>query len=194
MTQASMRRIRLADMHSQPWRNGGGRTRELLAWPQGDDWHWRVSVANVDADGTFSAYPSVRRDFAVLRGAGVTLTIAGRMKTIAAGDEPLAFDGVLAPDCRLVDGATQDLNLMCRGIAGGMARAYRGRPWRPVSPFGGLYATAPGLLQAGTQRWPVEADTLCWFDALPPELRFDAPQDAPAYWIAVGTLPPGAPR
>jgi hypothetical protein len=40
----------------------------------------------------------------------------------------------------------------------------------------------------------VEADTLCWFDALPPELRFDAPQEAPAYWIAVGTLPPGAPR
>jgi len=29
-----------------PWRNGGGVTRELLAWPDSKDWALRVSVAD----------------------------------------------------------------------------------------------------------------------------------------------------
>ena len=57
----------------QPWRNGGGVTRELLAWPDGGDWRVRVSVADIDADGPFSAFPGVERWFAVLEGAGVAL-------------------------------------------------------------------------------------------------------------------------
>jgi uncharacterized protein len=192
MSEYSMRRIRLADVAAQRWRNGSGRTRQLLAYPPGADWAWRVSVADIDADGPFSAYPGVRRDLAMLRGAGVYLTITGHGHTLAPGDEPLVFDGAPAPDCRLFDGSTQVLNLMRRGPAGGIAHALRGRPWRPISPCGGLYATTRGVLQAGTQRWPVEADTLCWFEVLPDELRFDAPQPAAAYWIALGTRQSGA--
>ena len=33
-----------------PWRNGGGVTRELLAWPDSKDWALRVSVADVAAE------------------------------------------------------------------------------------------------------------------------------------------------
>ena len=51
------------------WRNGGGRTRELLAWPDAADWKVRVSVADVESDGPFSAFPGVQRWFAVLEGA-----------------------------------------------------------------------------------------------------------------------------
>mgnify|MGYP000415291841 CR=1 FL=1 len=41
-------------MAPQPWRNGGGFTRELLAWPSADDWQLRISVAEIARDGAFS--------------------------------------------------------------------------------------------------------------------------------------------
>jgi environmental stress-induced protein Ves len=37
--------VQLADVAVMPWRNGGGVTRELAAWPARDAWHWRMSVA-----------------------------------------------------------------------------------------------------------------------------------------------------
>ncbi len=37
----------------QPWRNGGGQTRELLAWPTGADWKLRISRADIESDGRF---------------------------------------------------------------------------------------------------------------------------------------------
>ena len=38
----------LAGAAAQPWRNGGGITRELLAWPvASDQWALRVSVAQI---------------------------------------------------------------------------------------------------------------------------------------------------
>ena len=37
-------------VEATPWRNGGGVTRELLAWPHGADWRVRISVAEIDAD------------------------------------------------------------------------------------------------------------------------------------------------
>jgi environmental stress-induced protein Ves len=40
-----------------PWKNGGGVTRELLAWPGGGDWQVRISVAEIEADGPFSSFP-----------------------------------------------------------------------------------------------------------------------------------------
>ena len=45
MTQ--VRQVRLADCAFVPWRNGVGRTRELLAWPTAADWLVRVSVAEI---------------------------------------------------------------------------------------------------------------------------------------------------
>jgi uncharacterized protein len=53
-----MRVIELAQVEPRPWRNGGGVTRELLAWPGGDDWALRLSVAEIERDGPFSAFRS----------------------------------------------------------------------------------------------------------------------------------------
>ena len=49
--------VALADVPAQAWRNGGGTMRELLAWPDASDWQLRVSVAEIEADGPFSAFP-----------------------------------------------------------------------------------------------------------------------------------------
>ena len=107
--------VSLADMAATPWRNGGGVTRELVAWPPQGEWQWRMSVAEVEASGPFSRFEDVQRWFAVLRGAGVALDMGGERHTVTAGSAPLAFDGAAPTQCTLLDGATQDFNLMVRG-------------------------------------------------------------------------------
>ena len=112
----TLQRVRLGDCPPQPWRNGGGLTRELLAWataahdtaagpgttPPG--WTVRVSVAEITRDGPFSPYPGVDRAFAVLEGRGVVLAWPQGDTVCRPGDEALRFDGAQAPGCRLVDG------------------------------------------------------------------------------------------
>ena len=58
-----------------PWRNSGGVTRELLRWPDTDNWLWRISVAEVASDGAFSHFAGVQRWLAILSGTGVRLTM-----------------------------------------------------------------------------------------------------------------------
>lgn len=110
----SWNQVQLADVRATPWRNGGGVTRELAAWPDAQHWVWRMSVAEVASDGPFSRFDGVARWFAVLSGAGVRLTVDGRTDTLTSDSAPFAFDGSAAVDCRLVDGPTQDFNLMTR--------------------------------------------------------------------------------
>ena len=138
--------VRLQEATAQPWRNGGGVTRELLAWaaprladtregPQVPlaDWAVRVSVADISQDGPFSAFPGIDRCFAVLEGDGVVLTLRGKDVHLTPAGEPLAFDGAQAPGCRLINGPTRDLNLMVRQSAGRawMQRAVAGQSWPP---------------------------------------------------------------
>ncbi len=106
--------VPLAEVAPSRWRNGGGVTRELLAWPDSADWVWRMSVAEVAASGPFSHFDGVRRWFAVLGGAGVRLTIDGHSHELTDSSAPLCFDGASAVHCQLLDGATQDFNLMLR--------------------------------------------------------------------------------
>ncbi|MGE0498503.1 MAG: HutD family protein [Ramlibacter sp.] len=107
--------VSLADVRPQPWKNGGGTTRMLLAWPSPADWRVRLSVAEVASDGPFSCFDGVQRCFAVLSGAGVRLDVGGVLHTLTAASEPLVFDGAVAVGCTLMDGATLDFNLMARG-------------------------------------------------------------------------------
>jgi uncharacterized protein len=111
------------------WANGGGWTRTLLAWPDPQHWAVRVSVADVETAGPFSAYPGVDRWFAVLEGGAVRLTTAGRAQTLVrvGDDEMHAFSGDETTDCELLAGATRDLNLMVRRAdARATVRALRG--------------------------------------------------------------------
>jgi environmental stress-induced protein Ves len=103
---------------SEPWANGGGRTRTLIAWPEPRRWRLRISVADVEAAGPFSVFPGVDRWFAVLDGDGVRLRTAGRAPAIVqASDEALhAFPGDDATDCELLGGPTRDLNVMRRRL------------------------------------------------------------------------------
>ena len=106
--------VKLEEVTSTPWRNGGGVTRELAAGPSADDWTWRMSVAEVGQSGPFSKFEGVDRWFAVLDGAGVQLDVAGKSYALTSSEPPFFFDGATPVDCRLLDGKTVDFNLMVR--------------------------------------------------------------------------------
>ena len=119
-----MRVLRAADRIATPWKNGGGVTREVAAFPPGagmDDFGWRISLADVAADGPFSAFAGVDRVLTVIEGAGLVLDVGGRMLALDASSPPLAFAGEAAVEARLTDGPIRDLNLMVR------RGAWRGR-------------------------------------------------------------------
>jgi environmental stress-induced protein Ves len=147
----SLEVIHVYEVVPQPWRNGGGRTRELWTWPSADAWWVRVSMADIEQDGPFSAFPGVDRWLALVEGAGVVLQLPGGEETLARDSDPLAFDGALAPMCRLLDGATRDLNLMSRQELGrsSMKRVRSGDERLPEASLCAVFTTEPLRLQVG---------------------------------------------
>ena len=117
-----MRLIRFADLTVQPWKNGGGATREVAAAKDTDQapgFAWRLSIATVDRDGPFSFFPGVDRTLVLLEGGGLSLHIEGRADPIALlpGDQ-WSFPGETRVDGRVTAGATLDFNVMtARGVA-----------------------------------------------------------------------------
>ncbi|WP_432563370.1 HutD/Ves family protein [Kineococcus sp. SYSU DK003] len=75
-----MRTVSYDDVPDQPWRNGGGTTRELHR-----DGRWRLSIATITAPGEFSVFPGVDRTFVVARGR-LVLTVAGVAHPLGPGD------------------------------------------------------------------------------------------------------------
>ncbi len=155
--------IRLCDVKPTPWRNGGGVTRELLAWPQtrlsAQDWAWRASVAEVAQSGSFSSFPGVQRWFAVLSGDGVRLAVDRQMHELRNIDPPLCFDGEAQTGCELLGGATQDFNLMVQGGASAHLQRVNGHSVLTIKTpkIIALYAiNTPATLRFGTQKYALE--------------------------------------
>lgn len=188
--------IHLNDCPAQPWRNGGGQTRELLAWPAPSNWRLRISVADVAQDGPFSLYEGVQRHLAVWQGAGLQLRCGADEQTLALtpASPPWAFSGEQAVSASLIDGPVRDLNLMLRGLPGGLTAAVAHQAWAPGCRAAGLFANQPGRCWArpltassAVLSWPLPAQTLCWFDPAPAELWWapDEPASAAAraWWL-----------
>lgn len=160
--------LAVAEVPAQPWRNGGGLTRELLTWPPGAaDWQLRLSVADIEADGPFSAFAGVQRHFVVLKGAGVWLGEGATQRRLGPEDEPFCFAGEEAPACRLIAGPTVDLNLMLRRDAGRAqllpVQAGTGQRPPPGSHWRGLFCADAALLQRpGQAALTLAAMSLCW--------------------------------
>lgn len=122
MSALSVRIIASNHYRRERWRNGAGWTREIariaIAAPQleldaDDPWDVRLSIAEIEQDAPFSAFPGIDRELVLLAGNGLSLDFEDD------GSVPLApphgrhrFAGERAVAGRLTDGRTLDFNLM----------------------------------------------------------------------------------
>ena len=106
-----MRLILPSAFHTQPWKNGGGITHEIARADRDGQLLWRLSIAEVAADGPFSAFPGLSRILTVIEGAGLHLdTAESRLDALPLA--PLAFSGDLPVASRLIAGPIRDFNVI----------------------------------------------------------------------------------
>ncbi|MFJ8823353.1 HutD family protein [Streptomyces sp. NPDC102467] len=117
MIDPVVRPLPAADRTPVAWKNGGGVTREIAGSPPGAstaDFLWRVSLAEVAADGPFSAFPGVDRTLTMVEGDGMELTVGGIPALVNTPYQPRDFAGDVATDCRLLGGRVVNFNVMWR--------------------------------------------------------------------------------
>ena len=95
------------------WKNNLGWTREIHRAPDDDDYDWRVSIAEIDHDCAFSAFPGHDRILVLLEGEGMRLDFErGESVELLPPHGRIAFRGEEALHCALIRGPTRDFNLI----------------------------------------------------------------------------------
>lgn len=112
----SLRLIRAVSLQRSRWKNGGGWTTQIArdtGYGHGEEFRWRISIADIEHDGPFSAFPGVGRDLLLLDGNGLELDIGASPPVRLDRRYARAhFDGGAAVNCRLLAGPTRDFNVM----------------------------------------------------------------------------------
>jgi len=112
---AATRVIPSVEYRRERWRNGLGWTREILRVPDTGEWQVRLSIAEIEQDAAFSAFPGIERELVLLRGQGLRLRFAdGAVHTLLPPHDRVRFAGEAEIHGELVDGITHDFNLMWR--------------------------------------------------------------------------------
>jgi uncharacterized protein len=97
------------------WRNQFGWTREIARSPDAGDWDWRMSIAEIEQDAPFSRFDGIERELVLLSGNGLELHFDdGETRELLPPHSRLRFAGERGVTGALVDGPTQDFNLMWR--------------------------------------------------------------------------------
>ena len=113
---ARLRLIPAYDYRRERWRNGFGWTREILRSPHaGDDWDWRLSIAEIESDAPFSTFDGIDRELVLLHGNGVRLRFDdGEAREVEPPHGRVRFAGERTVSGELIDGPSHDFNLMWR--------------------------------------------------------------------------------
>ncbi|MER8046704.1 HutD family protein [Streptomyces sp. NPDC094032] len=172
------------------WRNGGGATREIVARPSAtEEFRWRASVADIDADGPFSPFPGVDRTLTLLTGDGVRLTCPGQFdRLLTRVGEPFAFSGDLNLTAELPGGPCWVLNIMTRRDRWTARVARASAPVVPRTGHSGLLYVQQGRWRTGTEGRVLSPGEGVWWDGTAPA---EAPMaqplspDAVALWADV---------
>lgn len=175
---ANVRLLGPEDARRMPWKNGAGTTRELAIHPpgaglDGTPFLWRISIADVAADGPFSAFPGYDRSIMLVAGQGMQLSTSGEAPVrLAACYQPWRFSGDTATHCHLLSGPVRDFNVMsrrgviehrCDVISGGASEAIWVRASQTLfchCLHGNLIAKIAGLAE-----WNLNAGQSLWLPA-----------------------------
>jgi uncharacterized protein len=93
------------------WKNGGGVTHEIARKERDGKWLWRLSIAEVAADGPFSTFENLSRILTVIEGNGIDLHAPDAILK-ATLLKPTHFSGELPIEGKLIDGPIRDLNII----------------------------------------------------------------------------------
>lgn len=109
-----MRIVTPDEFRTQPWKNGGGVTHEIVRWPDSDAYDVRVSLADDQVAAPFSRFPGYRRWSFLAGPAPIVLDIGGvRHELVALGDH-VEVGGDVAIACELPGGPTRLLSFLVR--------------------------------------------------------------------------------
>lgn len=177
--------IRYAGLKAEPWRNGGGVTREIARGAAGDSsgWDWRVSIAEVGRAGGFSTFPGMERVLTVIDGELFLLTVDGAEHPLEKY-RPFRFPGDAPASGSLPTGDIRDLNVITRtGVFKGYTSIIELSKKRAHPVFAGQFgillqgqatvspgtALSPGTAEATTADTPATqtaAEALDRYDAV----------------------------
>jgi environmental stress-induced protein Ves len=117
----SLQLIPANEYRRERWRNGLGWTKVIFTQAAQQEladepaYDWRLSIAEVDNDCAFSAFPGCDRVLMLLSGNGMELQFDdGTAETVAPPHGRVAFAGERGVQCRLLDGPTTDFNVIVR--------------------------------------------------------------------------------
>lgn len=106
--------MNVSNVPSVGWKNGGGSTKEIAAFPTNaglDDFIWRVSVAEIKQPGAYSLFPQIDRTQVLISGFSLTLhSQTGLTKRLLAF-QPFFFPGEQEWSAE-PEGACEMLNVM----------------------------------------------------------------------------------
>jgi len=116
-TPPGVRLVQPSEHRVMPWKNGFGTTTEIAIDPPdavvGGRFRWRLSIADVERSGPFSAFPGYERTIMVIAGRGMDLAVGDQpARRLDRLFDPFVFSGDATAECRLLDGPIRDFNLM----------------------------------------------------------------------------------
>jgi len=173
--------IRFSSIRPEPWRNGGGVTREIARHPRAGtspdgSWDWRVSIAEVGSAGAFSPFPGMERVISVIDGELLVLTVDG-VEHAMEKYRPFRFSGDASSSSKLPTGDIRDLNVIARrGVFKGYLSILELSRKRAHPVFEGQLAIlleGKATVSEGAEHEPVELgryDTVTGSDERSPEL------------------------
>jgi uncharacterized protein len=127
------------DYREMAWKNGKGRTIELLRLPHpkiADLFSLRLSIASMAESGPFSHYPGIERTIILLEGNGVVMDFVDEIKmSLNVLHKPIQFPGEAEITAQLINGPIREFNIMA---ARDVVEAYVEVPTKVTSlPVGG---------------------------------------------------------
>ena len=101
------------------WKNGGGKSRQVLIYPPNsdlDNFGYRITIANIASDGPFSHFEGVDRSLLLLAGDGILLHFKDQLAPIflSPASKLLQIAGEDEIDCKLSGLEVIDFNVMTR--------------------------------------------------------------------------------